>query len=207
MSIQIRQFLFVFAFSCFAIPTVSANNVAKLQQQLSDIKTLQASFTQQVSGKNNKVQSSSGQVNLVRPGKFRWIYTKPYPQEIISDGKQVWLYDIDLAQVTIKSVGKALDASPAAILAGNNKLDRSFNTAELPSKDGLYWVELTPKQQESSFARIRIGFNESNLSRMELDDQFGQTTLIQFTQLIRNKAIDDKIFTFTPPAGSDVIRE
>jgi outer membrane lipoprotein carrier protein len=202
-----RQFLIVFTATLLASPAVLANSVAKLQQQLNDIKTLQANFTQQVSSKNNKPQTSNGQVSLVRPGKFRWIYSKPYPQEIISDGKQVWLYDVDLAQVTIKPVGKALDASPAAVLAGNNKLDASFTAIELPNKDGLNWVELTPKQKESSFARIRIGFNETNLSRMELDDQFGQTTQIQFSQVVRNKAIDDKLFTFTPPAGSDVIRE
>ncbi|MBM5570238.1 MULTISPECIES: outer membrane lipoprotein chaperone LolA [Deefgea] len=207
MSKFTHHFLSIFASMLLTSPTVFASNVAKLQQQLSETKTLQANFTQQVSGKNNKIQSSAGQVSLVRPGKFRWVYSKPYPQEIVSDGKQVWLYDIDLAQVTIKPVGKALDASPAAVLAGNNKLDTSFNTAELPNKDGLYWVELTPKQKESSFARIRIGFNENTLSRMELDDQFGQTTQIQFTQLIRNKAIEDKVFTFTPPAGTDIIRE
>jgi chaperone LolA len=207
MSNFIRQITVAFALVSCAIPSVFASSVVKLQQQLSEIKTLQANFTQQVISKNNKTQSSHGQVSLVRPGKFRWVYAKPYPQEIVSDGKQVWLYDVDLAQVTIKSIGKALDASPAAILAGNNKLDASFNTAELPNKDGLYWVELTPKQKESSFARIRIGFSESNLSRMELDDQFGQTTLIQFNQISRNKAIEDKVFTFIPPAGTDIIRE
>lgn len=207
MSNFIRQLTIAVTLVSCAIPAAYASSVAKLQQQLSEIKTLQANFTQQVISKNNKTQSSYGQVSLVRPGQFRWIYSTPYPQEIVSDGKQVWLYDVDLAQVTIKSVGKALDASPAAILAGNNKLDASFTTAEIPNKDGLNWVELTPKQKESSFARIRIGFNETTLSRMELDDQFGQTTQIQFTQLIRNKAIDSKVFTFTPPAGTDIIRE
>lgn len=207
MSMFIRQFTVAFALVSCASTSAFASSVAKLQQKLSDIKTLQANFTQQVISKNNKTQTSAGQVSLVRPGKFRWVYSKPYPQEIVSDGKQVWLYDVDLAQVTIKPVGKALDASPAAVLAGNNKLDASFSTAELPNKDGLYWVELTPKQKESSFARIRIGFNENTLSRMELDDQFGQTTHIHFTQVIRNKAIEDKVFTFTPPAGTDIIRE
>lgn len=199
--------LIVFASAILTAQPSLANNVVKLQQQLSETKTLQANFNQQVLSKNNKTQTSQGQVSLARPGKFRWIYSKPYPQDIISDGKQVWLYDVDLAQVTIKPVGKALDASPAAVLAGNNKIDTSFNTQELPNKDGLYWVELTPKQKESSFARIRIGFNDAAISRMELDDQFGQTTQIQFSQVIRNKPIEDKLFTFTPPAGTDVIRE
>ncbi|WP_051534728.1 outer membrane lipoprotein chaperone LolA [Deefgea rivuli] len=203
----IRQICIGFVASFLTATPALANNVAKLQQYLNETQSLQASFVQQVSGKNNKTQTSTGQVSLVRPGKFRWIYSKPYPQEIISDSKQVWLYDADLSQVTIKPVGKALDASPAAILAGNNKLDASFNSKDLPIKDGLNWVELKPKQQDSSFARIRIGFNNSNLSRMELDDQFGQTTQIQFNQVIRNKAIDPKLFTFTPPAGTDVIRE
>jgi chaperone LolA len=203
----IRQICIGFIVTFLTATPALANNVAKLQQHLNEIQSLQASFVQQVSGKNNKPQVSTGQVSLVRPGKFRWIYAKPYPQEIISDGKQVWLYDADLSQVTIKPVGKALDASPAAILAGNNKLDASFNSKDLPSKDGLNWVELSPKQQDSSFAKIRIGFNDSNLSRMELDDQFGQTTQIQFNQVIRNKAIDPKLFTFTPPVGTDVIRE
>lgn len=199
--------LIVFASAILTAQPSLANSVVKLQQQLSETKTLQANFNQQVLSKNNKTQTSQGQVSLARPGKFRWIYSKPYPQDIISDGKQVWLYDVDLAQVTIKPVGKALDASPAAVLAGNNKIDTSFNTQELPNKDGLYWVELTPKQKESSFARIRIGFNDAAISRMELDDQFGQTTQIQFSQVIRNKPIEDKLFTFTPPAGTDVIRE
>ncbi|MBM5575138.1 outer membrane lipoprotein chaperone LolA [Deefgea sp. CFH1-16] len=184
-----------------------ADNVSKIQQYLSGTMSLNARFTQEVISKNNKIQTSNGQLSLLRPGKFRWVYEKPYPQEIISDGKQVWLYDVDLAQVTIKPVNKALEASPAAILAGDNKLETNFNIKNLPSRAGLDWIELIPKQNDSSFARIRIGFSNNNLNLLELDDHFGQTTKIQLKQIIRNQAIDSKQFNFIPPNGSDIIRE
>ena len=202
-----RRFIASCALLLLPCTAALASNVAKLQQYLSETRSLQASFVQTVSPKNGKVQISNGQLQLVRPGKFRWVYNKPFPQEIISDGKQVWLYDPELAQVTIKSVGKALEASPAAILAGNNQLDASFNSKDLPPRDGLQWVELSPKQNDSSFAKIRLGFTDKELNRMELDDHFGQSTLIQMQQIVRNKAIPAHLFTFTPPAGSDIIRE
>ena len=97
MSQFIRPICIKFILGMLLSAPVLADNVAKLQQILTETKSLQAAFTQQVSSKNNKVQNSNGQLSLVRPGQFRWIYVKPYPQEIISDGKQVWLYDVDLA--------------------------------------------------------------------------------------------------------------
>lgn len=194
----------VFALSA---PHALADSASELQKYLNTTQSLSASFTQSVRQKSGKTENSTGQFQLVRPGKFKWVYAQPYNQEIISNGQQVWLYDLDLAQVTIKPVSKALEASPAAILTGNNNLSKSFDLKSLPSKNGVDWVELSPKNKDGSFAQIRIGLNKGQLDRMELDDQFNQTTTIQFSRLQQNQPIAASVFNFSPPKGADIIRE
>ncbi|WP_373975091.1 outer membrane lipoprotein chaperone LolA [Chitinibacter sp. SCUT-21] len=189
------------------LPTAQANSITELQTYLSNTKSLSANFTQSVRQKSGKTENSSGQFQLLRPGQFKWVYAKPYNQEIISNGQQIWLYDVDLAQVTIKPINKALDASPAAVLTGNNNLHQNFNLQSLPSKNGLNWVALNPKNKEASFAQIRIGLLKGQLNMMELDDQFNQTTIIQFDKVAHNQSVARSIFNFIPPKGVDVIRE
>ncbi|WP_273431412.1 outer membrane lipoprotein chaperone LolA [Chitinibacter tainanensis] len=184
-----------------------ADNISDLQKYLADTKTLAASFNQVVRNKNGKQEQSSGQFALQRPGKFKWSYSKPYQQDIISNGQSVWLYDVDLAQVTIKPIGKALDASPAAILTGSNNLAASYQLQNLPTRGGAEWVALTPKSKDGSFAQIRLGMVKGQLERMELDDHFNQTTTISLQQIQRNGGLNPAQFTFTPPAGTDIIRE
>ncbi|QLG88159.1 outer membrane lipoprotein chaperone LolA [Chitinibacter bivalviorum] len=197
-----------FLIIAFILPTTShADSVNDLQKYLNETKSLSANFNQTVRSKSGKTENSSGQFYLIRPGKFKWIYKQPYNQEITSNGQQLWLYDIDLAQVTIKPINKALDASPAAILTGNNNLAQNFNLQSLPTKDGANWVALTPKSKDGSFAQIRIGLVNGAIDRMELDDHFNQTTMISFNKVQKNAPISAQMFTFTPPAGVDVIRE
>jgi outer membrane lipoprotein carrier protein len=195
--------------SCLALltPLASADSIVELQNYLNQTQTLSAQFTQSVRQKSGKTESSSGQFQLLRPGKFKWVYAKPYNQEITSNGQQIWLYDQDLAQVTIKPMSQALEASPAAILTGNNNLKQSFNLQSLPSKNGINWVALTPKNKDTSFAQIRVGMIKGQLDRMELEDQFNQTTTIQFSKIQQNQPITASIFNFIPPKGADVIRE
>lgn len=188
-------------------PYTFADASADLQRYLAETKSLRGEFQQVVTQRSGKVQRSSGTLVIAKPGKFRWEYLKPYQQLLLGDGKQVTLYDADLMQVTIKPQGKLLDASPAALLAGQADLASRYTLKALPEKDQLQWVELTPKQPDQSFERARIGLDKAGVKAMELDDHFNQTTRIQFDKLERNPKLAADVFNFTIPAGADVIRE
>lgn len=198
-----RKFFFGLA---LALLTLSAQAENKLQAFIGQTQAMSAQFSQTVyDRKGRKTQEASGTFQLQRPGKFRWAYQKPYEQLIVGDGKKVWIYDKDLAQVTARPFDRAVGESPAALLAGNNEIERFFNLKEAGNLDGLDWVEATPKSQEGSFERVRIGFKGSDLQVMELKDRFGQTTLLRFNKLQRNPALSAELFRFTPPKGVDVI--
>jgi outer membrane lipoprotein carrier protein len=142
-----------------------------------------------------------------RPGRFRWEYTKPYEQTIVGDGTRLWIYDKDLNQVTVRKLDKALGASPAALLAGSNEIEKSYALKAAGSEGGLDWLEAVPRTQDTAFERVRLGLSKGGLEAMELKDQFGQTTLIKFSELQRNVKIPPESFRFTPPKGADVITE
>lgn len=190
-----------------AASTVRAEPVAELQTLLGKLRSLQGEFTQTVISRSGKKQLSSGNFAIQRPGKFRWQYRKPYEQLIVGDGREVWLYDPDLNQVTVKTLDKALDASPAALLAGDNQLDKRYRLKALPEREGLSWVEAAPRQSDSNFNRIRLGFVKQELRAMELEDSFGQTTRVAFRSVISNGKTEASQFRFTPPKGADVIRQ
>ncbi|AMC33867.1 outer membrane lipoprotein chaperone LolA [Janthinobacterium sp. B9-8] len=187
--------------------TTWADAVSDLKNYLSSTQSLQANFKQTVTSQQGKIQNSSGTLSIQRPGLFRWIYQKPFEQLIIADGKQVWLYDPDLKQATVKAMGKALESSPAALLAGNNQFERNYTLRPLPSREGIDWLEATPKQADQSFNSVKLGFSQGQLMQMELHDNFGQTTRIYFSALKINPKIDAGQFRFTPPKDADVIRE
>jgi outer membrane lipoprotein carrier protein len=121
-----------------------------------------------------------------RPGKFRWTYDKPYYQLIVGDGERLWVYDRDLNQVSTKKLSAALGASPAALLAGDNALDKNFDLKEGGTADGIEWVDAQPKNQDAGFQFLRIGFVGEALRSMELTDSFGQVTTIAFEKFERN---------------------
>ncbi|MBY0447013.1 MAG: outer membrane lipoprotein chaperone LolA [Burkholderiales bacterium] len=187
--------------------TTWADAVSDLKNYLNSTQSLQANFKQTVTSQQGKVQQSSGTLAIQRPGLFRWIYQKPFEQLIIADGKQIWLYDPDLKQATVKPVGKALESSPAALLAGNNQFERNYKLRSLASSEGIDWLEAIPKQADQSFNAIKLGFSQGQLTQMELHDNFGQTTRIYFSALKINPKIDASQFSFTPPKDADVIRE
>ena len=153
------------------------------------------------------VDKSSGEFLFSRPGKFRWTYQKPYRQLIVGDGAKVWLYDEDLKQATVRNVGKALSATPAALLAGKEDIEKVFTLRELPDKDGLAWLEATPKEKDTGFELVRIGMSGGTLAAMELIDQLGGRTVLAITDLKRNPAVDAAQFRFVPPPGADVIAD
>lgn len=185
----------------------SASGLAQLEAFLAEAHTAQGSFVQVVSAKSGrKPQQSSGSFALQRPGKFRWVYDKPYPQTLVSDGDRFWSYDPDLNQVTVKRLGKALGASPAALLAGEG-LEKNFDLKEAAAENGLEFVDATPKAQDEAFQRVRIGFAGNLPQVMEIHDNFGQTSLLRFTRFQVNPAVGANQFRFTPPKGADVVGE
>ena len=200
---------FIFAAACLAAAQLAnAGAVDKLHRFLETTKTLRAEFAQIVVAKNGKrPQQSSGVMTISRPGKFRWQIDKPFSQLLVGDGEKVWIYDADLRQVTVKKVDAALGSTPAALLVGDNTLDRNFTLREAGTREGLEWVEATPKAADSGFEKLQLGFAGSDLKAMELYDNFGQTTSLAFSRLERNPQIALGQFRFTPPAGVDVIGE
>lgn len=184
-----------------------ADGLAQLKSFLAEARTAQGAFHQTVSAKSGrKPQQSSGSFALQRPGKFRWVYDKPYPQVLVSDGDKFWSYDPDLNQVTTKRLGKALGASPAALLAGEG-LERNFELKDGGSEGGVEFVDATPKVQDASFQHVRIGLAGNQPRTMEIKDNFGQTTLLNFTRFQINPSLAADQFRFVPPKGADVVGE
>jgi outer membrane lipoprotein carrier protein len=185
-----------------------AADVASLKAMLEQTSTARARFAQMVLDKNLKpLQQATGTMQFSRPGKFRWEYDKPQEQVIVGDGKQVWLYDKDLNQVTVRRFDRALGSSPAALLAGSNEIEKSYTFSAIGNQEGLDWLEAVPKTQDTSFEKVRLGFGKSGLEAMELRDQFGQVTVIKFSTIERNVKLSPEAFRFTPPKGADVISE
>ncbi len=151
------------------------------------------------------MQQASGEFAIARPGKFRWSVDKPYQQLLVGDGERVWIYDPDLNQVVKRRNDQALGSTPAALLAGRDDVERAFNWRDLPAADGLDWLGATPKDKESAFSDIRLGFDATGLAALEILDNFGQHTRIQLTGLERNPKLPPDLFRFTPPQGADVV--
>ena len=192
--------------SCMSLTAAAAGGIAQLRQFVEAARTAQGEFDQTVSAASGrKPQRASGSFVFARPGKFRWTYDKPYAQLLVSDGEKLWSWDRDLNQVTVKRLGDALGSTPAAILAGGDALERNFELAEAGASDGLEWVLAKPKVADSSFESMRMGLAGGLLKRMELKDNFGQTTVIEFRSLVANVRPDPAQFRFSPPAGADVI--
>jgi len=192
-------------FMCVA--TAQAGAIEKLKSYIAATHSAQANFTQTVLDQNGKrMQSASGVMQFQRPGKFRWSYQKPYEQIIVGDGAKFWLYDVDLNQVTVKKLDAALGSSPAALLAGSNEIERGFSLKEAGAREGLEWLQASPKAQDSSFSAVLMGFDEhASLVAMELNDSFGHKTVLRFSGMQRNPKIAGAQFQFVPPAGADVI--
>ena len=193
--------------SLFVTPA-QAGAIDKLHRFLDTTKTLRADFAQVVVAKNGKrPQPSTGVMMVSRPGKFRWQIDKPYSQLLVGDGEKVWMYDPDLRQVTVKKMSAALGSTPAALLVSANALEKNFVLRELGEREGLEWLEATPKAGDSGFEKLQLGFAGNDLKAMEMFDNFGQTTSLSFMHLERNPALAATHFRFTPPAGVDVIGE
>jgi outer membrane lipoprotein carrier protein len=184
-----------------------ADSVDLLRDFAQNVKSGRAAFTQTVTSADGaKKKNSSGQFEFVRPNRFRFSYAKPFEQQIVADGQKVWLYDVDLNQVTVRPMSQALGATPAALLAGGT-LDKEFDLKAAPAADGLEWVQATPKVKDGPIQSLRVGFKGNALSALEIVDAFGQRSRLSFTALEQNIKVADEQFRFTPPQGADVIEQ
>ncbi len=172
-----------------------------------NLKGLQGQFSQQVfDAKGNRKESASGSVALSAPRLFRWEYEQPYPQLIVADGKHVWVYEPDLQQATKRPQGAEEQNSPLAALIDPGRLEREFNVIEAGTRDGLDWLELTPRtDREGGFRSAKLGFDENGLRRMSVVDALGQRTEIEFDDWKRNPRFEKGTFTFVPAEGVDVV--
>lgn len=209
------------AFPMFSVPSLArpflpflmllsaaahADPVQSLKDFFNTTQSMRAQFHQTVlDAKGRKLQEVNGVMQLQRPGKFRWDYHEPYLQIIVGDGKKVWLHDPELNQVTVRRLDQVLGSSPAALLAGTAEFDKTFEVKNDTRQDDLDWVEVTPKSTDSGFKNMLLGFKEGQLAEMQLHDNFGQTTVIEFSKLERNPKLAPAQFKFVPPAGADVV--
>ncbi|OWW23067.1 outer membrane lipoprotein chaperone LolA [Noviherbaspirillum denitrificans] len=196
----------------FALPAFA--NAAALDQFksfVSSTKAAKGEFVQKqvkAVGKGEAAGgTSSGTFMFARPGRFIWTYRKPYEQLLQADGQKLYIYDKDLNQVTVKQLGDALGSSPAAILFGSNDLEKNFTLKEAGARDGLEWLEATPKTKDTTFDRIGIGLKDGVPHAMELRDSFGQVSILTFNKFEKNPSIGTDQFRFVVPKGADVFQQ
>jgi outer membrane lipoprotein carrier protein len=190
------------------LPAVShtTETPAYFREFFNGLLTMQADFDQQVlDGNRQLLQSSQGHMWIMRPGRFRWDYVTPYKQQLVADGERLWSYDEELEQVTVQPASEVLTSTPAMLLSGTQPLEQLFNIEETSATAGDRQVTLIPKSDDSNVTRLHVHFSGELLTRIDAEDSFGNTTQFSFTRLERNPKLDEKIFTFTPPAGADVI--
>jgi outer membrane lipoprotein carrier protein len=199
-----------------AVHAAASTPATALDRYLAGLDSLSAAFTQTVTDKNGaQLDAGSGRLLVQRPGRFRWDYQPKDAgsgnagergQILVADGKNLWFYDRELAQVTVKPVEAALSSTPIVLLSGSAaQLHDSFEINGSGAHDGLDWVEVKPRSAEADFSRAALGFAGGRLARMIVDDRLGQTVQLVFSHSERNARIDADALRFQPPAGVDVI--
>ncbi|HRY19789.1 MAG TPA: outer membrane lipoprotein chaperone LolA [Candidatus Competibacteraceae bacterium] len=187
-------------------PAQSAAQQWSVPRYFQDLQSLRADFVQRVFDEHAQIiQTSSGQMLMQKPGKFRWDYQTPAEQIIVADGERLWAYDVGLEQVTVRKLDTALSSTPLALLSGTAPLDETFTIGPVRQRDGLDWYELTPRQPQPEFRLLRVVFKGDRLVSLELEDGFGQRTRLDFQKLERNPVLDPALLKFTPPPGVDVV--
>ena len=182
---------------------VAAGAIQALQQYYDSVHTLTGRFVQKTHAEDgSRIDASSGELALARPNRFDWLYEEPYRQRIVADGKRLWVYDVELRQVTVKPLDDVLGVGPALLLSGRfSDLQRSFELKDL----GGGWLRLQPKTDQWDFQRLRLHIAHGVPDVIEIDDGLGQTTRLELHDLQRNPVFEPQRFRFTPPEGVDVI--
>ncbi|MCF8157499.1 MAG: outer membrane lipoprotein chaperone LolA [Rhodoferax sp.] len=203
-----------FLIAAYAI-SAGAGGLESLESFVRTVKTARTDFTQVVTmpakeGQVARTKTSTGTFEFSRPGHFRFVYKKPFEQTIVADGQTLWLYDVDLNQVTARKQALVLGTTPAALIASAvdvKALQADFVLAPDADREGQEWVLATPKAKDSGLQNIRVGFRSGELASLEMVDSFGQTSSLRFSGFKANVALDASVFQFKPPQGADVIRQ
>jgi len=198
-----------------AASAASADGLKSLESFMKGTQTGKADFTQTVTsppkdGQTARTKTSSGSFEFQRPGRFKFVYKKPFEQTIVADGQTLWLYDVDLNQVTQRSQSQALGSTPAALLASApdlSALKAEFTLEASPDADGLQWVLASPRTKDGQLKSVRVGFAGEQLAALDILDSFGQKSVLSFGTFQANAALDASHFQFKPPPGADVIRQ
>jgi len=188
-------------------PAMAESGRERLNQFFTNVNTMQSSFIQEVFDAQGKLkQSSRGVVFLQRPGRFSWEYAAPDSHKIIADGRNVWTYDVELDQVTVKPMKQALSAAPVGMLLSKQPVERQFAVQEMVAEGSkLDWFRLTPHKRDSDFTVMDLGVGQNGVQEMVLEDKFGQQTYIHFKGMRLDTPINAQRFNFQPPAHVDVI--
>jgi outer membrane lipoprotein carrier protein len=192
-----------------------ASGLDSLEAFVKTAKTGKADFTQVVTapakdGQAARSKNSSGTFEFSRPNRFRFVYRKPFEQSIVADGQTLWLYDVDLNQVTARKQSSVLASSPAALIASAadiKALQADFTLSAAADSEGLEWVHATPKAKDGALQSVRVGFKGAELAVLEIVDSFGQRSVMRFTGLRVNLPLEGAVFQFKPPVGADLIQQ
>jgi len=196
----------IIALGLLAPSAHSATNV--LDNFFKNVLTVKAEFKQVVLDEGlNTIQESSGTFYLQRPSKFRWDYEQPFKQQIVGDGKRIWVYDVELQQVTVRKMDGALGNTPAILLAGKGNLKKNFKVKSLGKQGKLNWIQMIPRNKDGGFEDIRIGFENGQIRMLVMIDSFGNTTRISLRNVRENKRIKKSRFRFKAPKGVDVVQQ
>lgn len=193
-------------FAAIADDAVADEGARLVAAFVNDIATLQGRFEQSLVDADGEVlERTSGTLQIQRPGQFRWAYTEPYEQQLLADGLNIWSYDVDLAQVTVKPQKEALANTPALLLGGSEDALQQFNNDGSYVEAGTTWVKLSPKNTDSGFLRVELGFKRDRLYRMVFFDNLQQTTLVALHDVAVNVPFEPDEFVFQVPADVDVV--
>lgn len=184
------------------------NGAVLLDRFIEETRTLQADFSQELlDGEGNLVEAASGTLSLKRPNRFLWSYAEPFEQQVVADAGNLWIHDVELAQVTVSPLEGAIASSPAMLLSGDGRIRDGFEIVESSTDGEIVWISLAPREQGADFRSVQLGFASGELFALVLVDALGQVTSIVFQNVAVNLDIEDEFFEFEPPAGADVIGE
>ncbi len=202
------KYLFSLCLILWSLALSAGQGPEQMARFLDGVNTLEARFEQSVlDPEHQNATRSQGVFYLERPGRFRWDYSEPENQQIIADGSQIWLFEPELEQVSVQSQSSALKGTPALLLISGEPVEKHFEVIDIGDRQGMGWVELIPRDQESQFTRILLAFVDDELRRMEMADKFGQITRFQFYDISSNPVFTEGFFRFEPPWGVDIFRQ
>ncbi len=192
--------------ACLLLSTTAGAGTDKLSEFFKGLTTLTADFNQTVVTTGDEPPFfSSGIFYLNRPNRFRWVYTRPEGLYVVADGDRVWLYDPDLEQVSHQSQEEALRGTPALLLSDDAPVEKHFEVVDLGMRNGMDWLELIPRTENSEVIKVLVAFKGEHLDRMEMVDNFGQVTRFLFSNVLRNPDLPQELFKFDPPPEVDIL--